>query len=104
MFKRVRVSGSRDFEYRTETYSRIADVSPMLLCCRRARISYRVLTGRNIESSCNEMKGMCEGGLRVVGVGVADQWPCCNNMCTLRAEVVEERGYVLIRIFSECDK
>ena len=73
MFTYVRVSGSRYFEYRTGTYSGSTDVSPMLLCSERVRISDGVLTRRNIESLCNKMKGMSEGGLRVVCVGVADQ-------------------------------
>ena len=104
MFTHVRSSGCRNLEDRIGTYCRSADVPLMLLCRRRARISYRMLNGRNIESSCSVMKGMCEGGLRVVDVGVADQWPCCNKMCMLRAEVVEMRGNILSRMFSECDK
>ena len=76
----------------------------MLLCCRWARISYGVLRGWDIESACNEMNGMCEGGLRIVCVGVANQWPCFNKMYMLRAEVVDERGYVLSRMFSKCYK
>ena len=61
MFTHERIARCRDLEDRTGTNSRSADVSLMLLCCRRARISYGMLTGRNIESACNEVKGMCEG-------------------------------------------
>ena len=46
---------------------------------------------------------MGERVLRIVGVGVTAQWPCCNEMSMLRAKVVEDRGYVLRRMFSECD-
>ena len=80
MFTYVMIARCRDLEDRTGTYSRSADVSLMMLCCRRARISYGMLTRWNVESTCNKMKGMCEGGLRIVGIGVADQWPCCNKM------------------------
>ena len=50
------------------------------------------------------MEGVSEEGLRIFGVEVADQRPCCNKMYMLQAKVVEERGYVLRRMFSECDK
>ena len=61
MFTHVSMSGCRDLEDRTGADCRRADVSLMILCCRRVRISYGVLSGWNIESVCNEMKGMCEG-------------------------------------------
>ena len=104
MFTHVMIAQCRDLEDRTGTYSRSTNVSLMLLCCRRVRIRYGMLTGWNVESACNGMKGMRKGGLSIVGIGVANQWPCCNKMCMLRAEVVEERGYVLSRMFSECNK
>ena len=91
MFTHVRMSGCRDLEDRTGVDCRSTDVPLMLLCCRWTWIRYGVLSGWYIESACNEMKGMCEWGLRIVGVGVADQWPCCHKMCMLRAEVFEER-------------
>ena len=72
----------------------------MMLCCRRVWISDGVLTGRNDECACNEMEGVGERGLRIVGVGVTDQWPYCNQVCMLRAKIVEEQGYVLRRMFS----
>ena len=49
-----------------------------------------------------KMEGVGERGLRTVGVGATDQWSCCNKMCMLWSKVVEERGDVLRRIFSEC--
>ena len=45
-----------------------------------------------------------KGRLRIIGVGVANQWLCCNKMCMLREKVGEERGNVLSRMFVECDK
>ena len=30
--------------------------------------------------ACNEMEGVSERGLRIVGVGVADQWLCCYKV------------------------
>ena len=50
------------------------------------------------------MENVGERGLRIVGVGITEQWYCCNKMCMLQAKVVEEREYVLRRMFSECDK
>ena len=83
MFTHVRVSGCSDLEYRTWAYCRRADVSLMLLSCRWARISYGMLSGRDVESACNKMEGMCEGGLWVVRVRVANKWPCFYKMCML---------------------
>ena len=72
MFTHVRMAGCSDLEDRTGADCRRAAVPLMLLYCRWARISYGVLSGRDIESTCNKMKCMCEGGLRVVCVGVAN--------------------------------
>ena len=100
MFIHGRMPRCRNIEERTETDSRSSHVPLMLLCCRRARISYGVLTGRNIECACNKMEGVGERELRILGVGVTDQWSCCNQVCMWQAKVVEERGYILRRMFS----
>ena len=72
MFTNVRMAGCRDFDYRTGADCRRVDVPLMLLCFRWERISYVMLSGRDIESMFNKIKGMCEGGLRVVCVRVTN--------------------------------
>ena len=86
----MRFSRWINLEDRTGIDSRSSYIPLMPLCCRWARISYGVLTERNVECACIEMEGVCEMGLRIISVGVTDQWPCCNQVCMLRAKVVEE--------------
>lgn len=60
MFTHTRMSRCGHLEDQTGTDSRSTDVPLILLCCRRARISYGVLNGRNVECACNKMEDVGE--------------------------------------------